>query len=240
MEVLPDPPLKKLTDWFWPVHVINCAHRPDRLERLKAHIEETGVADWDKIIVSQAVIGDYTGHPAGWKAGNGAWGCLRSHMRVCEDLMHMRDTRGDIAWDAALILEDDVFFLDDALTRLAEFMPNIPPDWGQFYLGGQNRKAPQPTEYLGIMRCTSVNRTHAYAVSRQHIQKLYHHVSYYPDYMGRPTHIDHQLELAHQRSVDEKEKHLAWPTYCPVKWICGQEEGPSNISGRTNPRVTWQ
>ena len=156
--------------------------------------------------------------------------------------MHMRDSRGDLEWDAALILEDDVFFLDGALERLAVFMPNVPPDWGQFYLGGQHRSAPLPTTYAGIVQCTRVNRTHAYAVSRPYIQKIYQHVSYFPDYTGSPIHIDHQLELAHQRSIssDERERKLAWPSYAPERWICGQEEGTSNISGFNNPRTTWQ
>ena len=36
--------MKNLTDWFDRVYVINCAHRPDRLEETKKHLEETGMA----------------------------------------------------------------------------------------------------------------------------------------------------------------------------------------------------
>jgi len=53
-----------------------------------------------------------------------------------------------------------------------------------------------------------------------------------PDYVGTNKHIDHQLELAHQRAD--------WPVYCPAKWICGQRAGTSNVSGKTLAAMTWQ
>lgn len=231
MEVLPDPP-RKLTDWFQSVSIINCEHRPDRLAQIREHLVKDGLVDWDKVTVVRAVIGDHTGHPAGWKAGNGAWGCMRSHQLALEALLHKRDVRGEIDWDAALILEDDVFFVDDALERMANIIPNLPPDWGQFYLGGQNRRTPQPTDRPGILRGLSVHRTHAYAVSRIHVQRIYHHISYLPDYLhGQSVHVDHQYERAHRRGD--------WPVYCPDAWLCGQEEGASNVSGRKNTRMLW-
>lgn len=223
--------MKNLTEFFDRVFVINCAHRPDRRERVLKHLAETGMADVEQVIVTPGIIGDYTGHPAGWNAGRGAWGCLQSHRRIMEDLMHLRDERGDICWDSALILEDDVFFVAGALERLNEFMPEVPAGWGQLYLGGQHRQPIAPTKSPHVVLGRSVNRTHAYAISRQFIQKIYHHVSYMPDYARGAIHIDHQLELAHQRED--------WPVYCPAKWIAGQEEGTSNISGKTNPRLIW-
>lgn len=223
--------LKKLTDWFSRVYVINCAHRPDRLEAVMKHLKETNMADVEKVHVFDAIIGDYTGHPAGWGGGNGAWGCLQSHRRLMEDAMHTRDERGDMALESILILEDDVFFVDDALRMLNEFMPNVPSDWGQIYLGGQHRRKPDHTQYSGVLVGTSVNRTHCHAVSRGYIQKVYHHISYMMDYQGTNKHVDHQLELAHNRRD--------WPVYCPLRWIAGQEAGTSNISGKTNPRQLW-
>jgi GR25 family glycosyltransferase involved in LPS biosynthesis len=225
------PKLKNLTDWFQQVFVINCAHRPDRKAQVLEHLKSTGMADLDKVTVYPAIIGDYTGHPAGWGSGNGAWGCLQSHRRIMEDLMHMRDERGDMVWEGALILEDDVFFVDDALEKLNEFMPHVPADWGQIYIGGQHRRNTEKTEHPAVLRANSVNRTHAYAVSRACIRQVYHHISYMPDYIGTSKHVDHQLELAHQRRD--------WPVYCPVKWLAGQEAGPSNISGKINGRQLW-
>lgn len=226
----PDKP-KTLTDWFDRVFVINCAHRPDRLQEFRDEITTKGIADLDKITVVPAVIGDYTTHPAGFGGGNGAWGCLQSHRRIMEDLLHMRDERGDLAWESALILEDDVFFLDHALEDLDRFMKNVPGDWGQLYLGGQHRQKVSHTPHNGVVVGNSVNRTHAYAVSRTFVQKIYCHISYMTDYMGNNFHIDHQLERAHQRKD--------WPVYCPEKWICGQRAGTSNVSGKTNADQVW-
>lgn len=220
----------KLHDHFDRIFVINCKHRPDRLEEFWKNIEETGVSDDGHIAVYPAIIGDYTGHPAGWGGGRGAWGCLQSHRRLMEDLMHDRDDRGDIQWDQALVLEDDVFFLPSALTGLELLMRDVPQGWGQIYLGGQNRDRITRLESPYVVQCHSVNRTHAYAVSRHSIQQIYHHVSYMADYHS-DKHIDHQLELAHQRGD--------WKVYGPPKWLCGQRAGTSNIGRHNEHDITW-
>ena len=157
--------------------------------------------------------------------------CLKSHIKVMESAMHLRDDRGQLNWNSILILEDDVFFVEDALPRLNAFMEALPQDWGQLYLGGQHRRPVEATTFPGVVTGRSVNRTHAYAISARYVQSLYCHVSYMPDYVGNNKHIDHQLELAHQRGD--------WPVYCPEKWIAGQDEGTSNVSGRTNNRHLW-
>ena len=223
--------MKNLTDWFSRVYVINCAHRPDRLAAVMEHLKDTGMADVSKVHVFNAIIGDYTGHPAGWGSGNGAWGCLQSHRRLLEDVMHVRDERGDMLLESVLILEDDVFFVEEALDLLNEFMPEVPSDWGQIYLGGQHRRRVDTTGSPSVVVGNSVNRTHAHAISRAHIHAVYHHISYMEDYRGTSKHVDHQLELAHNRKD--------WPVYCPARWIAGQEAGTSNISGKTNGRQLW-
>ncbi len=74
--------MKNLTDWFDRVYVINCAHRPDRLEETKKHLEETKMADNDKVIYYPAIIGDWTTCPADWGSGRGAWGCVLPSNKV--------------------------------------------------------------------------------------------------------------------------------------------------------------
>lgn len=226
--------LKNLTDWFDHVFVINCAHRPDRLEAVTAELTKDGMADMSKVKIVPAVVGDYTGHPADWRAGRGAWGCLRSHARIAEDLMHMRDERDALSWNSALILEDDVFFVEGAKVMLNQFMEDIPGNWGQLYLGGQNQKPTEKTTSPHVRRCWSVNRTHAYVISHDTIAKFYQHINYMPDYNSgtNRVHIDHQLERAHQRGD--------WAVYAPTEWICGQAAGSSNISGATNPAMLWK
>ena len=223
--------MKNLTDWFSRVFIINCKHRPDRLGRVKAHLDESGMADVSKVVVVSAIIGDWTTHPVGWGAGRGAWGCLRSHMRICEDAMHERDDNRKMTLQNYLVLEDDVFFLPDAKEKLNSFMEALPDDWDQIYLGGQHQRKPVSLGN-GLLVGLSVNRTHAYALNQKCFQPFYRHICYAPDYIGSKKHIDHQLELAHQRRD--------WDVYCPPEWICGQEAGSSNVSGNVNERKIWQ
>lgn len=225
-------PMKNLTDWFDRVYVINCQHRPDRLEKIKKELEKSKMADLEKVIFYKAIIGDYTTVPADWQ-GKGGWGCLRSHQRILEDVMHERNENGDIIPKSTLILEDDVFFAKNALSNLNEFMERVPNDWGQIYLGGQHRVKRLETKDEKVFIGLSVNRTHAHAINSSTIQEVYRHISYYSDYRKtKKFHVDHQLEIAHRR--------LDWRVYCPDKWICGQDAGSSNISGKTNKRKIWQ
>ena len=223
--------MKNLTDWFDRVYVINCAHRPDRLEETKKHLEETRMADNDKVHYYPAIIGDWTTCPADWGSGRGAWGCLRSHQRILEDVIHARDDRHMMALDNVLILEDDVIFKDDSLEKLNEFMEVVPDDWGQIYLGGQHRRHPKDTDIPNVIIGKSINRTHAHAINGPSITSVYRHISYASDYRGSSKHIDHQLELAHRRAD--------WPVYCPKEWVAGQRAGASNISGKVNETKFW-
>ena len=223
--------MKNLTDWFDRVYVINCAHRPDRLKETKRHLEETKMANNDKVIYYPAIIGDWTTCPADWGSGRGAWGCLRSHQRILEDVIHDRDERGRMNCNNVLIMEDDVIFKDNPLERLNNFMEAVPEDWGQIYLGGQHRRPTKGTEDPNVIIGGSINRTHAYAVNQPTLTALYRHISYATDYRDSTKHIDHQLELAHQRGD--------WPVYCPKEWIVGQRAGSSNISGKTNETKFW-
>lgn len=223
--------MKNLTDWFDRVYVINCAHRPDRLEETKKHLDETKMADNDKVIYYPAIIGDWTTCPADWGSGWGAWGCLRSHQRILEDVLHTRDERHNMALNNVLVLEDDVIFKEDSLEKLNEFMEDVPEDWGQIYLGGQHRRDPTPTDSSNVIVGNSINRTHAYAVNQPTLTSFYRHISYATDYRNTNKHIDHQLELAHRRKD--------WPVYCPKEWIAGQRAGASNINGKTHEINFW-
>ena len=223
--------MKNLTDWFDRVYVINCAHRRDRLEETKKHLEETRMADNDKVHYYPAIIGDWTTCPADWGSGRGAWGCLRSHQRILEDVIHARDDRHMMTLDNVLILEDDVIFKDDSLEKLNEFMEVVPDDWGQIYLGGQHRRHPKETDIPNVIIGNSINRTHAHAINGPSITSVYRHISYASDYRGSSKHIDHQLELAHRRKD--------WPVYCPKEWVAGQRAGSSNISGKVNETKFW-
>ena len=88
--------MKNLTDWFDRVYVINCAHRRDRLEETKKHLDETKMADNDKVHYYPAIIGDWTTCPADWGSGRGAWGCLRSQKRILEDVIRSEEHTSEL------------------------------------------------------------------------------------------------------------------------------------------------
>jgi GR25 family glycosyltransferase involved in LPS biosynthesis len=224
--------MKNLTDWFDRVYVLNCAHRPDRLAVTKKHLDETGMVDADKVIYYPAIIGDWVTCPADWRSGRGAWGCMRSHQRILEDVIHARDDKNLMTLKNVLVMEDDVVFREDALENLNKFMEEVPDNWGQIYLGGQHTRDMSSTELPNVFIGNSVNRTHAYAVNQPTFTHFYRHISYATDYRGSTNHhIDHQLETAHRRKD--------WKVFCPREWVVGQRAGASDINGAVNNTNFW-
>ena len=215
-----------LCDYFEKVFVINLSCKPDRRERLSENLGRVGLAEPREIAWVRAISGDWCCPPHYYKAGNGAWGCLQTHLRIVQDAIMDK-------LENYLVLEDDAVFHEDAADHLDRFMREVPEDWGQVYLGGQHLRAPSGVEESPfVFRCHNVNRTHAFALRKSAFVCFQQHISHAPDYLAQPDfHIDHQLGVAHERG--------AWQTYAPTWWLAGQEEGSSNISGRHNPRNWW-
>ena len=161
--------------------------------------------------------------PTWWRAGPGAWGCYLSHLRL---LLEMQ-VQG---WETLLILEEDVIWRPDTAERLKSLMTELPEDWGQLYLGGQHRQAPDLLS-PAVYRCRSVNRTHAYAVHRRHLGTIIGHLFEIQKSDGLPKHIDHHYEDAHQRQL--------WPTYASSWWLAGQGANLSSIDGQQHPDRWW-
>lgn len=227
----------RLDEAFERVVVINLPFKEDRKKRLLAHFAESGIADPKRVHWERAICGDWTPPPCWWGSGNGAWGCLMSHLRVGQDAVHDKVA-------SYCVLEDDVVFCPDAPVMLEAFMREVPQDWGQVYLGGQFLHKEPERISPWVMRPFNVNRTHAFAVSAGTIPKFLQHIMHAPDYFNLRVddqgttaldhngfHVDHQLGRAHERQD--------WNTYAPTWWLAGQDNGSSNISGRTNPRLWW-
>jgi hypothetical protein len=208
-----------LLDYYDRIIVINLKHNPDRLKRLLKQIEP--YAPESKIRVQEAIYGQELFAPAWWKQGNGAWGCLQSHIRALQDAWQSGDEK-------TLIIEDDAILDANGFDYFQVLINNCPDDWAQMYLGGQHQHQPEIEDGYFIGR--SVNRTHAYAVQRHAIPKILQHIQHYPDY-GTWRHVDHQLELAHMRKD--------WKVVCPVWWLFGQGENKSGINGRSHPDKWW-
>jgi hypothetical protein len=208
------------------IYILNLPYKPDRRERLAAHLAEMDLFPEDRIHWVRALSGDWSPGPPWWKSGNGAWGCLMSHLHVVHHAI--MDGIEDY-----LVLEDDVIFHPRAKELLARLMQELPDDWDQVYLGGQHLKELEPVPGRSfVLRGLNVNRTHAFMLRRKAFAAFQRHILNAPDYIAHPGwHIDHQLGTAHERRD--------WNVYCPAWWLCGQEEGDSNISGRVSPRMWW-
>jgi len=215
-----------LKDHFSKTVILTTKGREDRAEQALSKMRRQGLIESpDDIELVYGIMGSDLPPPAWWRAGGGAWGCLSSHIRILQD-----------AWQLGvpeiLILEDDVCWVPEALDILDSSMPYAPDNWGQMYLGGQHRKRPQVVSDFWLA-AQSVNRTHAYAVSRKTIPRMLQHIQYAPDYINSPwpRHIDHQLEVAHQRGD--------WNIIAPNYWIAGQDENHSAINGRHHFKQWW-
>lgn len=213
--------------YFDRIVVINLAKNPERFTRIADELKHKCLAGPDDIVRHEAVHGDSMPHPAWYRAGNGAWGCLSSHIEVLED-----------AWNTGsehtLIIEDDTVFADDLLTRFPEIMKEVPKEYGQLYLGGQHQQAPAALSDT-LWRGTSINRTHCYAVTRKFIPEILAHIMDWDTHIkaaGNPLHIDHTLEIGHQRRY--------WPVFCPRFWFAGQGENQSDINGRPQREMWWE
>lgn len=198
------------------VCLINLDKRKDRLGGFLAKIQ--GIPELAGFQRVRAVHGKTVGVPGFYTAGGGAWGCRQSHLRILEDAM--LDGVGTLC-----VLEDDVCFVPDFSNKLREFMRALPADWDGVMLGGQNLAPAGGTGIPGIQRSANTQRTHAYVV-RGHAAMS----ALYLLWSRCNTHIDHWLSHWQQ-------KHAV---YQPDPFLCGQDEGSSDISGRQDAVRFWR
>lgn len=197
--------------------VINLIHRSDRLEAFKKATKEFPF----EIEVVPAICGDVCNPPPNWTAGNGAWGCYKTHLNILEHCLNSRI-------GSYMVFEDDAIFKPEFVSVLERTFNNIPSDWDQCYFGGQlmhtNSRIPLKINNH-IYRPFNVNRTHCFAVSRAGMGKIYKHISNLPFHPHE--HIDHHLGRWHE---DMENK-----VYCPPFWVVGQHGSPSSVSGKNEP-----
>lgn len=217
--------LMDLRNYFDRVILINLKRRPDRLARVTETLKQV---DWPFLWpeIFPAIDGDVVPCPEGWKSGNGAWGCMRSHQQILENAIN--DGKNSV-----LILEDDACFVDDFKSRAELFLSQVPEDWDQLMFGGQhvNLNGPPKLVKQGVYRCTDCERTHCYAVRGRFIRKLYQRWLSGGKYMGE-VHCDWIMG----RDPDMQFRHNV---YAPEKFIAGQERCKSDINGGLQPRKFW-
>lgn len=197
--------------------VISLSFRTDRFENFMRQVDQY-VHTLPKIQRWQAIHGDTCRAPDFWTAGDGAWGCYRSHMNILEHCLNS-------GISSYIVFEDDAQIKPDFDERITRFFESLPVDWQQAYLGGQLIRPtihpPIPVNEH-VMRPFNVNRTHCFAVSRAGMLPIYRHISNLP--FESREHIDHHLGRWHE--------HPETAVYCPSEWMVGQMGFSSNVSGK--------
>lgn len=162
-----------------------------------------------------ALDGEAVMPPDWWKAGNGAWGCYRSHLSCIEQ--GMNENVGTLA-----IFEDDCEFVPDFSERLQSFLQHVPQDWDMLYLGGQLLYASDfPPQRINnyVYRPFEVHRTHAYVIRDKFFHTIYRHLLA-PNWMAW-EHIDHHYGKLCRTGQ--------YRIYCPHRWLANQSCSYSDI-----------
>lgn len=193
-----------------------------RKDRIKSFMEQVNSIDFlPEIEVWPAIHGDTCQPPRNWNAGNGAWGCYKSHINILEYCLNNRVS-------SYIVFEDDAQIRPEFIDYVPAAFEELPEDWEQFYLGGQLMHVgthPPIKVSRRIHRPFNVNRTHCFAVSRSGMLPIYQHCSELP-FVGH-DHIDHHLGRWHE---DARNK-----VYCLSQWMVGQHGSNSNVSGKNEP-----
>jgi GR25 family glycosyltransferase involved in LPS biosynthesis len=172
-----------------------------------------------------AIDGQKVPAPVGYSQQPGAWGCLRSHMRLWEDAMND-------GMSSVFIFEDDCVFCEDFTAKLQEFLAVVPDDWDMVYLGGLHRfvDSGQPQKVAdNCYRAWGVTGTWAYAINGKFLPTIYQWFNERP--LDEVNHIDQMLCRYHTR--------LRPNVYIPHPWLCGMAGGVSGICGRDYMHDHW-
>lgn len=196
--------------------LISLKIRADRYENFQKRYPPSDLLP--EVQLWNAVHGDVCVPPDNWHAGNGAWGCYRSHMAILEHCINE-------GVDSYIVFEDDAQFRKDFQEEVANFFSELPQDWEMVYLGGQllHEHAHPPIKISkNVYLPFNVNRTHCFALRGNGLRKVYRHCSNLPFHTAE--HIDHHLGRLHESGNIN--------LYCPGRWLVGQGGVSSNISGK--------
>jgi hypothetical protein len=198
-----------LKNFFDRVVIINLDKRTDRWEAVQ---NKLAAIKWPFKEPERFSAYDGTEMPVpiGWKDGAGTWGCLLSHREVIGRAI--KDKLGNV-----LILEDDIFFVDNFENLVAQFIAEIPENWGQIMLGGQffdGSKAKDVTD--NVRQVSLCHRAHAYAVRGDFMKYMYTKLN------STYGHVDHIMNTFQDR----------YKVYAPMQFLIGQDGSKSDISGR--------
>jgi hypothetical protein len=148
-----------------------------------------------------------------------AWAIWQSHLLAWRTALHEEAS-------ALLVLEDDAEPCIDFEPHFNRFMHHVPSDWSAIYLGGQHL-GPASKVSPGVLRCTNVNRAHAYILRPATIRFLFDALPATPTGNG---HIDHFLGplLGNTGTC-----------YAPERFLIAQGANLSHNTGRREPYRLW-
>ncbi|MFN3149311.1 glycosyltransferase family 25 protein [Bremerella sp.] len=241
---------------FSRVVCINLNSRTDRWDRIRKDLADV---DWPFAQVERfRAVDGRTCPPPTWARNRyrecpGAWGCYQSHLRILEDTL-LDDH------DSVLILEDDALINAQALTRIIEFLEQVPDDWDHIYFGGEHMKSPVPVNDH-VVRGTQIHRTHAHALRGDYLRQAYDYLIAYPtidqyqqrnasplaqfikrviarpkslwsrSHGERSIHVDHHFGAIHRLQQSN--------VYAPTKWLVGQAADHSDIMNENYEERFW-
>lgn len=177
------------------------------------------------------VDGREVGVPKGWTQGEGAWGCLLSHVAVWTEMVRTGVSE-------AVVLEDDA--------RQTEWWPeawaarqSLPDGWDMYYLGGQHLSREKKTGKTyadpkphpsGLYRCGNVHRTHGYLLTRKAAGMLLRGVLGSLNVAADRWHVDHRMG----------DLHASMAVYAPPRWGICQEARHSTVCNRRASRKVFK
>jgi len=133
---------------------INLDRRPDRWERMRARFAQHNI---EQVVRFPALDGKSLEIPVTWDSFPGAYGCLRSHLKVVEEAR-------DEARTNVLIFEDDVVLAPEFSLRFAEYINQVPADWDMIFFGGIHGEPPSKVS-SNVSRVTHSLSTYTYALN---------------------------------------------------------------------------
>ena len=143
-----------INDFFPHKVCINLDRRADRWERMRERFTQHGV---ENVVRFPALDGKSLDIPETWDDFPGAYGCLRSHLKVVEQ------ARAD-SKNSVLIFEDDAVLAPEFSAKFAEYINQMPDDWDMILFGGIHGEPPARIS-PNVTRVSHSLSTYTYALN---------------------------------------------------------------------------
>ncbi len=147
--------------FFDHIYCISLPRSKERKKLASEHFKELGIENKVEWIFAEPPSGDFS--KTNFKKA-GILGASLSHMRVIYDSVSNM-------YSNCLILEDDVFFIEDYFNRMNIGLSQLPDDWDVVYFGGSPREKLIPITSQLSRPGNKMLGMIAYALNRKH-QKI--------------------------------------------------------------------